>query len=78
MSKGSIKQPILQSRMGSIVLWMGKFFYSHIEIVCVTCLNILKISIQIGTMKSATADAFILAHCHVINSLRLSDTYMHQ
>ena len=41
-----------QSRMGKIMLWMGKNFYNHIEIVCVTCPNSLKMGVQMGAMKS--------------------------
>ena len=37
--------------MGKIMLQMGKNFYNHTEIVCVTCLNILKMGIQMGAMK---------------------------
>ena len=62
---------ILQSRMGKIMIfmiWVGKFFYNHIEIACVTCLNILKMGIRTRTMKSATADTIILVHCHANKS----------
>ena len=32
-------------QMGKIMLWTGKNFYNYIEVVCVTCLNILKMGV---------------------------------
>ena len=34
------------------MLRTGKIFYNHIEIVCVTCPNILKMGIRTGATKS--------------------------
>ena len=38
--------------MGKIILRMCKNGYNYIAIVCVTCRNILKMGVQVGTMKS--------------------------
>ena len=45
-------QPSAHLGMGKIMLWICKNFYHHIEIVCVTCQNILKIGIRLGATKS--------------------------
>ena len=37
--------------MGNIMLWTGKIFYNYIEIVCVTCPNILKMGIRMCAMN---------------------------
>ena len=47
--------------MGKIMIRMGKTFYNHIEIVCVTCLNILTMGVQMGTMKSLGRTLALLA-----------------
>ena len=39
-------------RDGKIILQMGENFYNHIEIVNVTCPNILKMGVWMGTRKS--------------------------
>ena len=40
------------SQTGKIMLQMGKKFCHHIGVVYVTCSNILKMGIRMGTMKS--------------------------
>ena len=40
--------PIPQSEMGKIMLWTGQRSYNHVKIVCVTCLNILKMGVWTG------------------------------
>ena len=44
-------RPVLPSGT-EVKLQMGRNFYNYIEIVCVTCPNILKIGIQRGAMRS--------------------------
>ena len=38
--------------MGKIMLRIGKIFHNQIEIVCVTCPNIIKMGIRMGATKS--------------------------
>ena len=51
--------------MGKIMLWMGKKFCYHITgIVCVTCLNLLKMGILMGAMK--ILGRTLTFECHLI------------
>ena len=38
--------------MRKVMLRIGKIFYNHVEIVCVTCLNIFKMGFRMGAMTS--------------------------
>ena len=40
------------TRDSKMMFWTGNMLYNHIEIVCVTCLNILKMGVWMGAMKS--------------------------
>ena len=66
------------------MLQKGKRFYNHIEIVCITCLNILKMSIPTGIKKSLgrtllgweIQDNYECHSCHIFPSYFEPDMYL--
>ena len=48
-----INHPSTLAGTDKIMLWVGKNLYNHVQIVCVTYQNILKMGVQMGTMKSS-------------------------